>query len=235
MNTMNEKKQIIYRGTRLLCAIIMGTALVVLTASAALAAPAAPATKDLKLRGDGVAKDDGSRKHVLFALGGSGGKIIDGPGKALNFSFGGTFIFQYNYIAKGFGVDLHAAYYYNMDKTYPSDHITVLPVLVSPMYKFNTKYIDIDLRAGAGISWTYGKSAQRFRFIPTGDPGQPLAAIKLDALNASSIDLAVGGGVGISHTFSKGFVLGFEANYYYIFQTLSANAVGASIYCGYAF
>jgi hypothetical protein len=191
---------------------------------------------DLKLRGDaGLDLMKDGRRHILLALGGSGGKIIDGPGNALNFGFGGTFIFQYNYIVKGFGVDLHAAYYYNMDKIYPSDHITILPVLVSPMYKFNTKYIDIDLRAGAGISWTYGKSALRYRFIPTGDPGQPLAAIKLNALNASSIDLAVGAGVGISHTFSNGIVLGFEANYYYIFQTLSANAVGASIYCGYAF
>jgi hypothetical protein len=235
MNTMKLMTNDIYRTTKRARGIIMALALVAITASSVLAAPAAPATKDLKLRGDGVTKDDGSQKHVLFALGGSGGKIIDGPGKALNFSFGGTFIFQYNYIAKGFGMDLHAAYYYNMDKTYPSDHVTILPALVSPMYKFNTKYIDIDLRAGAGASWTYGKSAQRFRFIPTGDPGQPLAAIKLDALNASSIDLTVGAGFGISHTFGNGFVLGFEANYYYIFQTLSANAVGASIYCGYAF
>ena len=191
---------------------------------------------DLKLRGDAgldIMKD--GRRHVLFALGGSGGKIIDGPGTSLTFGFGGTFIFQYNYIAKGFGMDLHAAYYYNMDSKHPGDYITILPVLVSPMYKFNTKYIDIDLRAGAGISWSYGKSALRYRFIPTGDPGQPLAAIQLKALNSSSIDLAVGAGFGISHTFSAGFVLGFEVNYYYIFQTLSANAAGASIYCGYAF
>lgn len=192
--------------------------------------------KDLKLRGgSGLDFIKDGRRHFLVALGGAGAKIVDGPGKSLNFGFGGSFIFQYNYLWKGLGLDLHGSYYYNMDSKNPGDYITILPVLVSPMWVFNTKYIDIGLRVGAGISWSYGKSAQRFNFIPTGDPGQPLAAILAESLDNSSIDLAAGAGVSISHTFSMGVTLGFEANYYYIFQTLSANAVAASVYVGYMF
>ncbi len=192
--------------------------------------------KDLKLRGGGgIEIGKGGKRHFLIALGGAGSKIIDGPGKALTFGFGGSFIFQYNYIVMGFGLDLHAAYYYNMDKTNAGDYITILPVIVSPMWKFNTKYIDIDLRAGAGFSWSYGKSAQRFKFIPTGDAGQPLAATLMESLDNDSLDLAVGAGVGISHTFGMGVTLGFEANYFYIFQSLGANVVAASVYVGYSF
>ncbi len=194
--------------------------------------------KDEKNVGKGTVSmtiDDRLNRHVHFALGGGGIKIIDGPGKGLNFGFGGTFIFQYNYIVKGFGVDLHASYYYSPDMKYSTDSISILPVVASPMYRFATKYIDIDLRAGAGFSYTSGKSAQRLKLIPTGDPGQPLSAILVQGFSSSSFDLVAGAGVGISHTFGMGLVLGFEANYYYIFQSLSANAVAASIYLGYSF
>ena len=116
--------------------------------------------KDLKLRGGAVIDiGKGGRRHFLVALGGAGSKIIDGPGKALNFGFGGSLIFQYNYLFMGLGLDLHAAYHYNMDKKYSSDYITILPVIVSPMWKF-TKYIGLP-RAGAGSPRRTG-SAQRF-------------------------------------------------------------------------
>jgi hypothetical protein len=191
--------------------------------------------RDIKLRGGSTEKAGDGKRHFMFALGGAGCKIIDGPGTSLNFGGGGTFIFQYNYLYMGLGVDLHAAYYYNPDKKYTKDFINILPVIVSPMYKFNTKYIDIDLRAGIGFSWSRAKSAQRFQPFPTGDPGQPLAGFVTEGINDSTVDLAVGAGVGISHVFNMGVVLGFEVNYYYIFQTLSANTIAASIYMGYMF
>lgn len=188
--------------------------------------------KDLKL----MSGEEARQGHVLLALGGSGCKIIGGPGASLNIAGGGaTLVLQYNYIARGFGIDLHGSFYYYPDKKYSSDYIMITPVLLSPMYKFNVKSIDIDLRAGAGISYTRGKSAQRFKPIPTGDPGSPLSAQLIKGINASTIDLAVGGGIGLSHVFKNSMVLGFELNYVYIFQTLSANTVTTSLYVGYLF
>jgi hypothetical protein len=174
-------------------------------------------------------------RHYTFALGAGGCKIIDGPGPGLNVGFGGGFIFQYNYLISGLGLDLHASYFYNPDKEYAASNVTILPVVISPQFRFHTRFIDIDLRAGAGISSTMSKSGSRLKLIPSGDPGQPVSAILVKGSKGRSIDLVAGAGAAISHTFDMGLVLGFEVNYYYIFQTLSANSVSASIYCGYAF
>jgi len=168
-------------------------------------------------------------------VGGGGAKLIDGPGESLGFGYGGTVMFQYNYIWKGFGADLHASFFYNSDKKYGSDYITILPVIASPMYKFNTKYIDIDLRAGAGFSYTRGKSGQRFNLVPTGNPATPLSVQPVQGFDDSSFDLVAGAGAGISHLFNNGLVIGLEVNYYYLFQTLRTNTLSASIYCGYMF
>lgn len=236
------KKSLNSFSARFMLRAMMLMLLLIFTATAASAAPIVQKTgttakggKDVKLMGGSAESTGDEKRHVLFALGGGGCKIIDGPGKSLNFGFGGSFIFQYNYIAKGLGIDLHAAYYYNPDKKKTSDYISILPVIVSPMYKFNTKYIDIDLRPGAGFSWSMAKSGSRFMPIPTGDPGEPFAGIFAQGINKSTFDLVVGMGIGISHVFNNGLVLGFEVNYYYIFQTLSANTVAASIYLGYMF
>jgi hypothetical protein len=189
-----------------------------------------------EIRREGASRSSAETiRHYTFALGAGGCKIIDGPGPGLNFGFGGGFIFQYNYLISGLGLDVHASYFYNPDKKYASSNVTILPVIVSPQFRFHTRYIDIDLRAGAGISSTMSESGSRLKLIPTGDPGQPVSAILVKGSQGRSIDLVAGAGAAISHAFGMGLVLGFEVNYYYIFQTLSADAVSASIYCGYAF
>jgi hypothetical protein len=200
-----------------------------------------PDEKEMAAKAGGTGLKGASRssaetiRHLVFALSAGGCKIIDGPGPGLNFGFGGSLIFQYNYLVSGLGLDLHASYFYNPDKEYTASNVTILPVIVSPQFRFHTRYIDMDLRAGAGISSTMSTSGSRLKLIPSGDPGQPVSAILVKSSQGRSIDLVAGAGAAVSHTFGMGLVLGFEVNYYYIFQTLSADAASASIYCGYAF
>ena len=173
-------------------------------------------------------------RRFMFALGGGACKILKGPGPALTFGYGGSFIFQ-AYLFKGLGLDLHASFYYNADRKYHGNYITILPAVISPLYRINTKYIDISFRAGAGISYTASKAGSRLNLYPTGDPALPITGLFIPGSRGQSIDFSMGAGAGISHTFDTGVVLGLEINYYYIFQTLSAHALSASVYCGYAF
>lgn len=186
---------------------------------------------DYERRGDREKKDQYSKKKrsraetrdedrkFMIGLGGGFFKGFDSVGSVLKLGYGGKLYLQYNFIAEGFGIELEGSYYHMADKSYKKNYVDLVPVLVFPRYQFVTEYIDIHLTAGAGFSYTMTHMDMYGIFKKRG----------------SSFDPVVGAGAGLSKTFGEMFIVGAEVKYYFIFQSLSMNALTANIFFGLLF
>ena len=167
-----------------------------------------------KKAGQNINNDEKNR-HMVIAIGGGIFNPFDRIGDVLGMGGNAKIFFQYNKIAKGFGMEAETGYNYIADKELENSFVGILPVIVSPLYMFETKYMDFQLKAGIGFAYVSG-------FIDGNSTG-------------SSVDLTISTGFSLSHTFNNGFYLGFDTKYYYIFETKGANCISASVMLGYSF
>ena len=153
--------------------------------------------------------------HMVIAFGGGLFKTFNEIGNVLGVGGNAKMFFLYNKIAKGFGIESEIGYNYIPDKELENSFVGILPFVVSPLYMFETKYIDFQLKAGLGFAYVSGY---------------------VDGSSvSSSVDLTISAGFSMSHVFNNGFYLGLDTKYYYIFETKGANCLSASAMFGYSF
>ena len=91
-------------------------------------------------------------RHMVIAFGGGLFKTFNEIGNVLGIGGNAKMFFQYNKIAKGFGIESEIGYNYIPDKELENSFVGILPFVVSPLYMFETKYIDFTLK----IKWKDG-------------------------------------------------------------------------------